>query len=146
MIHLVIQGKPLGKQRVKQGAMKGGHATLYTPMQTVNWEVLVKLMFMDKYPKWIPWESGVALNVSVHAYYPVAASKSLKIKAQMLSGRIRPTVKPDFDNVAKIACDALNQIAYADDCQIVDADQHKYYSDQPRVEMWIRKMSSISDL
>ena len=146
MIHLVIQGKPLGKQRVKQGAMKGGHATLYTPMQTVNWEVLVKLMFMDKYPKWVPWEKSVPLSSFICAYYPIADGKPKKIKEAMSSGVIKPTVKPDADNIEKITWDALNQIAYADDCQIVSWGGGKFYSEQPRVEIWIRKMSSISDL
>ena len=48
-------------------------------------------------------------------------------------GKERPTRKPDFDNIGKIICDALNGIAYRDDAQIVDALVRKFYSDTPRV-------------
>ena len=47
----------------------------------------------------------------------------------MRSGIIRPTKKPDFDNIAKIICDALNGIAYKDDASIVSAIVEKYYAD-----------------
>ena len=33
----------------------------------------------------------------------------------MLEHRIRPTVKPDLDNVAKLIYDALNGVAWYDD-------------------------------
>ena len=51
----------------------------------------------------------------------------------MIDRLIRPTRKPDFDNIGKIICDALNGIAYRDDAQIVDALVRKFYSDTPRV-------------
>ena len=51
----------------------------------------------------------------------------------MLTGNLRPTKKPDLDNVAKIILDSLNKIAYDDDSQIVDLHIRKYYSDNPRV-------------
>lgn len=60
----------------------------------------------------------------------------------MVSGNIRPTHKPDFDNVTKAVCDALNGIAYSDDSQIVDAMERKFYSEQPRIEVIIRQASN----
>ena len=51
----------------------------------------------------------------------------------MIDRLIRPTRKPDFDNIGKVICDALNGIAYRDDAQIVDALVRKFYSDIPRV-------------
>lgn len=36
-----------------------------------------------------------------------------------------PARRPDFDNIAKLACDALNKRAYNDDAQIVDGHVHK---------------------
>lgn len=55
----------------------------------------------------------------------------------MLDHKIRPTKKPDFDNIGKVICDALNKIAYRDDSQIVDAQVRKFYSDRPRVVVTI---------
>ena len=37
-----------------------------------------------------------------------------------LSGKMRPTMKPDNDNIAKSVLDALNGLAYVDDKQIVE--------------------------
>ena len=55
-----------------------------------------------------------------------------------MTGAIRPTVKPDWDNIGKIVADALNKIAYYDDAQIVDSQTRKFYSDRPRVEILIQ--------
>ena len=51
---------------------------------------------------------------------------------------IRPTTKPDNDNILKIVADSLNQIAYKDDAQVVDAQIRKFYSRRPRVAVVIR--------
>ena len=53
----------------------------------------------------------------------------------MIAGDIVPTKKPDFDNIQKIICDALNGVAYHDDSQIVKADIEKVYSTTPHVEV-----------
>ena len=45
----------------------------------------------------------------------------------------------DMDNIIKIIADALNQIAYKDDSQIVDTTIQKYYSDNPRVIVMIKE-------
>lgn len=57
---------------------------------------------------------------------------------EMLEHRIRPTVKPDLDNVAKLIYDALNGVAWHDDNAIVDTQVRKFYSDNPRVDVTIR--------
>lgn len=38
-----------------------------------------------------------------------------------------PTVKPDVDNFLKSLLDALNQIAYEDDAQIIEINASKKY-------------------
>jgi len=47
--------------------------------------------------------------------------------------------KPDADNIIKIIADALNGLAYKDDCQIVRLEFEKFYALTPRVEIWIRE-------
>jgi len=51
----------------------------------------------------------------------------------MDNGAIRPTNKPDLDNIAKIILDSLNGIAYKDDSQVVSLTVIKHYSDNPCV-------------
>ena len=48
-------------------------------------------------------------------------------------GVLRPTKKPDWDNIGKIVSDALNKFAFLDDAQIVDARVVKEYSKTPKV-------------
>ena len=73
------------------------------------------------------------LDVRVMAYYTIPKSISKKKRQAMLDHKVRPTKKPDFDNIGKVICDSLNGIAYRDDAQIVDAQVRKFYSDTPRV-------------
>lgn len=58
----------------------------------------------------------------------------------MAMGMIRPTKKPDMDNVVKVIADSLNQVAYKDDTQIVDCQCRKFYSESPRVEVRIKEI------
>lgn len=53
---------------------------------------------------------------------------------------IRPTKKPDTDNVLKVIADSLNQIAYKDDAQVVDASVRKFYSRNPRTVVCISEV------
>lgn len=78
------------------------------------------------------------LDLRVVAYYPIPSSKSKKQQRLMEDGVIRPTTKPDSDNILKIVADSLNQIAYKDDAQVVDAQIRKFYSRRPRVVVSIR--------
>ena len=140
MIHLTILGRPLGKQRHQTAIRgKGENAFLqeYTPTQTVNAEVLVKLAFMEKYPNHQPWERDVPLASIIEAFYPVPMSFSASKRKDALAGILRPCIKIDLDNCEKLVWDALNQIAYADDCAIVKSMGDKFYSEKPRVDIKI---------
>lgn len=48
---------------------------------------------------------------------------------------LRPTVKPDCDNIAKNINDALNRIVYNDDKQIVSLTVNKFYSNDEYVKV-----------
>ena len=50
-----------------------------------------------------------------------------------LDGDIKPTVKPDADNVEKAVKDALNGVVWVDDCQVVNCEKEKFYSTKPGV-------------
>lgn len=73
------------------------------------------------------------LGVLVLAVFPVPGSWSKRKRQEALAGLVRPGVKPDFDNVAKLYCDALNGIVWEDDKQIVDGRCIKIYGQQPGV-------------
>jgi Holliday junction resolvase RusA-like endonuclease len=136
MYRFTVPGEPMGKGRPR--VTKHGS---YTPIDTQNYEALVKQMFSIRYPGNDPVRD-VPLSVKICAYFSVPASAPVKKKQAMLEGMIRPTKRPDIDNIAKIITDALNKIAYHDDAQIVDIKVEKYYSLTPRVEIRIERWDS----
>ena len=60
----------------------------------------------------------------------------------MLKGKIRPTKKPDLDNISKVICDGISHQGriWYDDSQVVSECIVKHYSRQPRVEVVISKV------
>ena len=76
----------------------------------------------------------------ITARFSVPSSASKRKVTAMLDGAIRPTRKPDCDNIAKIICDALNGVAYRDDAQIVSITIEKRYAAIPGVEIRIEEV------
>ena len=139
-IKFSIPGQPFGKQRPRV-VNRGSFSTAYTPEKTVSYENLVKLMYQQAAKDRI-FKDGDMLDVRIIAYYEIPKSTRKKKRKEMLEHKIRPTKKPDWDNVGKIVCDSLNKIAYHDDSAIVDAQVRKFYSEQPRVDVTIRVIGS----
>lgn len=135
-IRFTIPGKPFGKQRPRV-VNRGKFSTAYTPKKTVQYENLVKLYYeQEAHGEMFPEDA--MLDVRIFAFYEIPKSTSKKRRADMLANKIRPTKKPDFDNIGKIICDSLNLVAYHDDSSVVDAQVRKFYSEQPRVVVSIK--------
>lgn len=137
IIRFVVLGTPQGKGRPRFSTY-AGHVHTRTPDATVVYENLIRTEYerqcgSHKFPKDVP------LDLRIVAYYPIPQSKSKKIQSLMRSKKIRPTKKPDWDNVGKVVADSLNQIAYSDDAQIVDSVVRKFYSDDARIEVLIKE-------
>lgn len=133
-----VPGQPFGKQRPRV-IHNGAFSKAYTPKETVAYENLVKMncaeaaggrMFAD----------GDMLEVFIYAYFGIPKSASKKKREQMIAYLVRPTKKPDIDNIQKIICDSLNKVAYHDDSSIVEAHVNKYYSERPRVSVIIKSL------
>lgn len=128
-VSFTVPGRPMGKQRPR--VMKSG--ITFTPKETVSYENLVKMVYMQSGSKMFEGP----INMKIVAYYEIPKSTSKKKAELMRAENERPTKKPDVDNIVKIICDALNKVAYHDDSQIVGCEIQKYYSDNPRVEVEI---------
>ena len=76
----------------------------------------------------------------------VAVFKRPKSMPKKLSkGRIPRPSKPDWDNIGKAVCDALNGIAYDDDAIIVSGSVTKWVAAEgelPHVEIRLQDFSS----
>lgn len=127
----------MAKQRPKF-SRQGPYVRTYTPAKTANYENLVKVVYQEKYLGQDLLEGSLSAQIVAYCKPPKTSKKKL---TAMLNGTIRPTKKPDCDNIAKIILDALNDIAYEDDKNIVNLKVEKYYSDIPRVEVQIKELS-----
>jgi len=54
-----------------------------------------------------------------------------------VDGVLRPTTKPDIDNLVKGIKDSLSKVLGYDDSQITELVARKLYSDNPRAEVTI---------
>lgn len=146
VVRFVVEGEPTGKGRprfvARYNASSGkAFGQAHTPEKTIVYENLVRVEYMRQTDKF-KFEDGAMLDMRILAFYGIPKSKSKKVKEKMLNGEIRPTKKPDMDNVMKIIADSLNGLAYKDDTQIVDAQCRKFYSDNPRVEIIIKEVGA----
>lgn len=140
-IKFTILGEPQGKGRPRfQKA--GQYVRTYTPDKTVAYENLVKLEYRRQCGDY-KFEKEQQLDVRIAAYYSIPKSASKKKRSQMLTNELRPTKKPDVDNVVKGVLDSLNQIAYHDDVQVVDCQLRKFYGENPRVVVVIKEAAPL---
>lgn len=125
-----IPGEPTGKARPRV-VRNNGVTRAFTPDRTVAYENLVKLEYQRAGGRM--FGEAAQLRMTITAHYGLPKSVSKVKREAMLKGIIRPTKKPDADNVGKVICDALNHIAYRDDTQIVHLAVSKWYDDEPAV-------------
>jgi Holliday junction resolvase RusA-like endonuclease len=113
-------------------ARAGSHgAQRFTPKPQREFANLVKLKGEEAMAGALPLSRAIDLHVTVRRQVPASASKA-KRKA-MLEGQIRPTMRPDADNFAKIIGDALNGICWTDDALITDLTVRKIFAEIPGV-------------
>ena len=126
-----------GKIQAKQRPRFNGRY-VYTPDRTTNYENWVKACYLEKYNNEKLLETS--LEVYIRAYFEIPKIVSKKKKQEMLEDKIRPTIKPDTDNIAKSILDSLNGIAYKDDKQVVSLKVDKYYAEIPSVSVEIKEI------
>lgn len=133
MIAFTVFGEPKGKGRPR--FTRNGRT--YTDSNTVSYENLVRYAYLEACGGNPKIHKG-SVEVCIKAYFSIPKSESKKNKEKMMSGDIRPTKKPDIDNIIKSVLDGLNGVAYGDDKQVVTVIAMKHYSDIPSVEITIR--------
>jgi Holliday junction resolvase RusA-like endonuclease len=135
MIEIKLDGVPIGKGRPRFSRATGA---VYTPEKTARFE------------ERLAWGAQAVmagrplcvgpLRVTVQAWMPIPSSKPKKWKADALNGLIHPVTKPDADNFAK-CLDALNNVVWRDDSQIVSLMVTKHYTDRPCLRIWVEELT-----
>lgn len=81
------------------------------------------------------------VSVVIVARFGIAKATTKPRRADMLAGRIRPTARPDADNIVK-NLDGLNGVAFADDAQVVSLTVTKVFADVPGVDVSITEVGA----
>ena len=135
-LYIWLAGTVRGKGRARFVANKNGPGgRAYTPTATVNYEAALRLAAQDAMDGKPLFEGAIRLHMV--AWFAVPKSFSKAKRSDALGNRLQPTVKPDFDNIAKLV-DAFNGVIWFDDKQITDATFAKRYSDEPGLAIEVR--------
>jgi Holliday junction resolvase RusA-like endonuclease len=106
----------------------------YDPEKCRTYKAFIRTLAANAAPP-KPLSGPVSVKITVYRQTPQSWSK-VKIAAA-LAGILRPTTKPDIDNIAKGIKDAVKGIIWVDDSQVVRLEVEKWYSDKPRAEVEI---------
>lgn len=131
-----IPGSPVAKGRPRFARATG---RAYTPAKTANAEAFIKMLAVQAMRGKEIVTGPVAVKMWVHMAIPASWSKVRK--QQALYMEIRPTGRPDLDNVFKML-DALNGIVWQDDAQIVEAEIMKRYSAEPMTTVIVTRLGA----
>lgn len=138
-----IMGQVKAKQSVKFAKI-GDFMKKYTPKDVTNYANWVKYCFVMAHPKHLPSVfAGCYIEVKILVYMKIPESFSNKKRDLALNGYLRPDKKPDWDNISKNICDALNGIAWPDDKAIVDGSVHKLYAETDYTMVAIRAFKYV---
>jgi Holliday junction resolvase RusA-like endonuclease len=131
-----VEGNPVGKGRPRF-ARRGNFVSTYSPTKTRDYEDLIK----DAAKKAMGSNELLETPVTVAIYItvPIPQSYSKKRTEACLSGSERPIKKPDIDNIAKCFLDAMNQVVYLDDTQVLTLHVTKVYGTVGMVEVMVKE-------
>lgn len=131
-IVIELAGEPKGKGRPRF-VRSTGHA--YTPAQTRSYESMLRMAAQDVMAGRIPIDGP--LEVEVLARMPIPASWSMIKRSHAIQGKIKPTSRPDVDNLVKML-DSFNEVVWRDDKQVVSCRVAKIYSEKPCLRIEVR--------
>ena len=134
-----VPGEPQGKGRAKIVKI-GGFSRMATPAKTVAYEGLVAHEAQAAMRGAQPFSGPCALEVDIVCSVPKSASK--RVSAAALDGKVRPTKKPDIDNVLKAICDGMNGVVWKDDVQAVEVRVSKRYGQTPGVHVRVAALEA----
>lgn len=139
-----IPGPPKAQGRAKTRIVtaKGSgrqFASIYTPAATRKEAGEVRYLASRQMGDRAPFEGPIQITLSFLMAVPTSFSKTAQREA--LAGWRFPAKKPDYDNLAKLVCDAMNGIVYRDDSQIVTAFITKRYAEQPTVLVSVKALA-----
>ena len=137
MVTYIVYGEPIGKGRPRF-ARRGAFTHAYTPEKTKTYEDEIRYMARAAMGASPPLETPVTVAIYIRVEIPKSFSKQKRKDA--LAGILKPTKKPDIDNVAKCHLDAIQGgIIILDDKQVINLHVTKVYAETPAVEVMVKE-------
>ena len=136
MVMYTVYGEPVGKQRPRF-VRRGNYVSTYTPEKTKTYEDEIRYMARCAMGASPPLETPVTVAIYIRVEIPKSFSKQKRKDA--LANIIKPTKKPDCDNILKCFLDAMNGVVYVDDKQVVNIHLTKVYSEIGAVEVMVKE-------
>lgn len=78
------------------------------------------------------------LRLDLLAEFGIPGSWSQRKRNAAIAGEIRPSKRPDIDNIYKLVADACNAVVYRDDALVVDVRMRKVYGVQPKIVVTVQ--------
>lgn len=162
---IVLEGEPRGKGRPRFSS-RGAYVQVYTDADTLAYEerIQCEVLTLIGGPALVAKTRQIKRATFIQAYRDFGGEPLFKspVRIEMeiahsirpswtknkqdaaRLGLIAPTIKVDFDNCAKIWCDAFNGCMWKDDTQVIDARIIKIFSDTPYVLVRVIPLDIIS--
>ena len=120
MIEFEVVGNPVAQARPRVSRFGGG-VRMYDPAKVKDYKSYFKLCASRAAPKTL-LDGPISVRLDVYVLKPKSWAKS----------RVHADTKPDADNFAKSALDAMEGVIYTNDSRIVSLQVEKYLSETPR--------------
>ena len=123
VLELVIPGAPVGASRPRVVRLKTGKSHTFIDDKAVSWEEHTRQQAVAAWQKREPLTGPVGVSIlSVHK------RPGRLCRKRDPRGRVLACCKPDIDNIAKLAMDALSKAGiYNDDTQVVRLRAESWY-------------------
>lgn len=148
MIRFTIPSKPAGQPRDKIGVrrLKGG-GSRGCSFKSAKAHTLEQDVLAFAAPAAPAVRLEGAVRVVIQARMPIPAGWPAWRQEAALAGMIRPTSRPDADNIAKLVLDALNRSGrfWRDDAQVVELVATKWYAAQPETVVEVHAADEVRD-
>lgn len=127
-IQFEIPGDVQPQQRPKFSRIGKGVRAI-DPKESRDYKSFVRLVAAQYAPETLITDD---IKLTIDVYRKIPKSFSKKKHQQAVEGVLRPTTKPDIDNLAKGIKDGLSKVLWHDDSQVIELIARKWYSENPR--------------
>ena len=132
-----MEGPPRGKGRPRT-SVRGGFARIYTDINTRNYEASIAKIAALHMRGRAPFDGPLSVSLRFRLAPPKSMSK--RDRARVLAGDEAYVGRYDVDNMAKSILDAMNNIIYTDDVNIMRLWAEKVASDRPGVDVRVEPL------